>query len=239
MSKIQPVSLYIDETVADLISPENQQQKDQQQQQQQQQSQQQQETYYPQQFDVVVLASSNNKKSKISLCVLVIVVVNLAVALSLGLLSKSFVSRIDDANHMCSASSSSFSSFSQPPTQTIQTWVYNISNPMEYVNGSNALMVELGPYSWSYQLTRDRISFQDDQISFLQYASITFDGSVSCKDSRVCQSHGGDTELYTANVAYQTALQAGMSEGAMMMSMSCSPKQIANIANKSQSLSWT
>ena len=89
-------------------------------------------------------------------------------------------------------------------------------------------MVELGPFNWKQLIIRSDFVFSDSNktMSFNQFQNLTYNPALSCKDK--CQS--SNEFFYTANIAWQSILQASKSEGTLMLSLYCTPTQIGLIS---------
>lgn len=159
-----------------------------------------------------------------------VILFNLGVALCLGLLVRETVWRVHNASRMCDKDHESFSTYKSPPTQTLNTWFYNITNPLEYATGSTAEVHERGPWAWNLNTKRSNVDFnnKEDTIFFDIWYKLGFKKSSSCK---TCGSQ--NDRIYVLNPGMQSLMQNAKSEALMLLSGVCTPTQIQLIYNPS------
>jgi hypothetical protein len=106
---------------------------------------------------------------------------------------------------------------------SVRIYPFNISNPMEYINGATAKMEEVGPYIMNVRSTLFEADFSKPN------------GTVSNHEwSQSGPSSTGasfDDEVFILNYAYMTFLKESQHEGLMLMRAACSSTQIGLIAN--------
>lgn len=62
---------------------------------------------------------------------------------------------VTDSSELCSDSAPTFDYFENPPTQDIEVWIYNITNPGSFLNGvEGAELNEFGPYVFDLDVRR-------------------------------------------------------------------------------------
>lgn len=79
---------------------------------------------------------------------------SVSVAIVFAVIKVKLDETVTDSSEMCSSSAPTFEYFESPPTQSLEVWVYNITNPGEFLNGaSGADMYELGPYVYDLDVS--------------------------------------------------------------------------------------
>jgi hypothetical protein len=106
-------------------------------------------------------------------------------------------------------------------------WAYNVTNPYEFLNlGATAQIHETGFYVHGLQLRRGNISFDNNIVTFHQFAEFSFDESKSCAS---CSS--ASDEVYVFNTAYTALLAQAFNEARLILSAMCAPNQIPSQLN--------
>ena len=83
-------------------------------------------------------------------------------------------STVTDASRMCGKDALTYDYFHHPPKQTLEVWLYNISNTDAYVNhGTTATLDELGPFGFDLDINREQVSFADDKVQFVLWNILT------------------------------------------------------------------
>lgn len=135
---------------------------------------------------------------------------------------------------LCSKSSGSYSLFKNPPEQSKPFWIHNLTNPTDFfVNGEDAELHEIGPFSLTYNKKNRDVSFKDDVLEVLGYDIYHFDASGSCP---WCQDMY--QSVNTVHVAYNTIISKVGNEGAFLLSQACTPTQIGLIAHPNSSIEY-
>jgi hypothetical protein len=128
---------------------------------------------------------------------------------------------------MCSTHAPLFPHFISPPSQKFYSYLYELSNPYDYLSyGNSALLHEIGPFKFTQEIIRPNASFDDslNTFSFVQYTTYEFDSDTSCSDCRSTEK-----EFVVFNSAYNALLQQVKHEAALLLSLTCSRAQIAAI----------
>lgn len=61
---------------------------------------------------------------------------------------------VEQSSELCSKNAPSYDYFKDPPTQNLEVWVYNISNPGLFLSGdAGAELHEKGPYSFNLDVS--------------------------------------------------------------------------------------
>lgn len=159
-------------------------------------------------------------------------------------------SQIEEQMRVCDKSASSYDgwlqNFEGSPNETAieedkettiplynYFYVYNMTNPTEYLQGMPPLLVEKGPY-----VLREYISFLN--VSFEVNGNVTYDqwhyyvpqdgDAPNTKDMNCAGCHRNDV-FTNLNVAYLKLLAQGQNEGSVILGSKCTPNQIVNIAS--------
>lgn len=105
--------------------------------------------------------------------------------------------------------------------------MYNISNPREYIIGKTANVYELGPYSMSLLPVRNNVVLTKSKgtVNFNLYNDITYIDDKSCPECDIL------SPLYVPNVPYLALFSNAQNEASLMLSLTCSAKQIKNISS--------
>jgi len=164
--------------------------------------------------------------SKCAICGLVTMfVVNLAIAIVYFVWIASIEHQIYEASRTCSSGTTKADNFADPPNQDIEVYMYNVSNPYEYIAGADAKILETGAYIYGLQLTRGDVQYngQDDTVSFNLYSNLDYKSGGSCEN---CDNN---KELITFNTPYNFLVGVTQNEAALLLTMTCSSAQIALI----------
>jgi hypothetical protein len=164
---------------------------------------------------------------RIKICsTIFLVLFNLALTLCLVIIVKNIEDSVHNASKVCSSNDQpGYDSFKDPPSQILDTWFYNMTNPYEYSQGASANLVEIGPYSWSVDPAKSDIVFSSADnkktLAYKMYYDLTFNQPQSCD-----QCFKSSDVFWFSNLALPSVLQAGKSEGAMMLASTCTPTQL-------------
>lgn len=113
------------------------------------------------------LLNHENKERKISKkqwgCIIIIVLMNVAIAIAYGLIITEIDTRIADASHVCSSSDPGAENYKHPSSQEVNNYFYNITNPLEIVNGSQAILHEIGPFAFKFKNHRGNVNYDQKE----------------------------------------------------------------------------
>lgn len=103
------------------------------------------------------------------------------------------------------------------------SWFFNVSNPIEYLNGMTPEFHEIGPYGFSLDIIRANPEFSKKAGTF------TYDAYYFVEDdaSRSCANCRHNDVVIVPNYGYQTLLGLSKNEGGILISLTCTPTQIA------------
>lgn len=180
-----------------------------------------------------IFVPKRNSCSKCAIGGLVtIFLVNIIIAVCYGVFTSSINHAVEDASRICSSDSTLSDTFSDPQSQEISIWIYNISNPYEYISGESAIMLETGVYGYDFQINRGNIIYdgKEDTVSYNLWFNIDFNSKKSCP---TCEN---DKELAMFNPAYNFIIGTSQHEAALLLTMTCSPTQISLIPDSPSSL---
>jgi hypothetical protein len=113
------------------------------------------------------LLDHDNKERKLSKgqwgCIVFIVLINIAIAISYGLVITEIDTRIVDASKVCSSSDPGADNFKHPSSQEVNNYFYNIMNPLDIVNGSQAILHEIGPFAYKFKNHRGNVKYDQKE----------------------------------------------------------------------------
>lgn len=140
---------------------------------------------------------------------------------------------LSEATEICDSNADGINILENVPSQLVDTWVYNISNPADYLQGGNAEVHELGVYAFEFQPTLENIEVNDDILEFDQYHQ---DIQFKKKDS--CDSCDKSDQVFVQFTPYSTLVGKARNEAIMLMSMTCSPAQIQLMSSSDPSIGY-
>jgi hypothetical protein len=135
---------------------------------------------------------------------------------------------VDDAAELCDKDWVNYDYFTNPPTQTMTTYVFNISNPAEYLDGGEAQLHEKGPYQFDLDINREEVVFHDDR-KVVDYTLLNYLDFQEDKQCVGCE-HVFKEKVTVINPAYAALLAGSQSEATLLMSLACSSTQIGLMA---------
>lgn len=132
------------------------------------------------------------------------------------------------ATKICSTNDENFDDAFTTTSQETISWVYNVTNPFEYLSkGATAEVHELGGFSYDMKITRTNPRFSEggDRILFTQYVSGRFNPSKSAPGLDITD------EIYSINVAYLAVLGNARHEAMLMLAATCTRPQLGTMGN--------
>ena len=118
-----------------------------------------------------LLESNESKERKISKiqwgCIGFVILLNIGVALSYGLVITEINKGVIDASKICSASDPGAHRYRNPSSQEVNNYFYNITNPMEIIDGGQAILHEIGPFAYKFKNHRGNVKYdsKEDTVS--------------------------------------------------------------------------
>ena len=112
------------------------------------------------------------------------------------------------------------------PEQLVQTWMFNLTNPHEYLAGGDARLNEMGVYGWRFTPQLENIEINTDTMEFDLY---NHDVQFSADDS--CDTCATTETMFHQFTPYGALVGMAKSEAVVMLSIACSPTQIGLIAS--------
>lgn len=148
-----------------------------------------------------------------------------------------FVSKADStlrtATEICDNHADGIEIMEDVPSQLVELWTFNISNPSEYLAGGNAEVHEVGGYGFNFQPKLNNIEVGGDIMEFdLFNENIHFNKDASCD---TCEK---DNLIFSQFTPYSGIMGIARSEAVMMMSMSCTPTQIGLITSTNPAIPY-
>ena len=109
-------------------------------------------------------------------------------------------------------------------------YVFNMTNPTEYLNGEAAELTENGPYVLREYISFLNVSFEgDNHVSYDDWHYyVPQDGTRNTKDM-FCEGCTRNDVVTNLNVAYLRLLGQGQNEGSVLLASKCTQGQILNI----------
>jgi len=173
----------------------------------------------------------------------------LAIGLGVGLYERRFLdSSVANSMRVCSKKDSNYASWEQnfeggvneteieeDKENTIPLYkhfyLYNMTNPSDYLAGEVPVLVERGPYVLrEYQSFLD-VEFDGDNVTYEEWHYfVPQDGQDNKTENMFCEGCDINDEFHNLNGAYLRLLGQGQNEGSLILAATCTAVQISNIA---------
>jgi hypothetical protein len=80
---------------------------------------------------------------------------NIALGITYAVLIHEIETQVEDASNICSSSDEGADRYEDPSSQYVNNYFYNITNPLDIINGGQAELHEIGPYVFDFQVGVD------------------------------------------------------------------------------------
>lgn len=118
--------------------------------------------------DVTTASTSEPTATKRSLSryqwvlVVSLALIALGFGIAYGVIIPELEDRVEDANRVCSSDDPGADMFKDPAKQQFRLYFYNITNPVEVLQGEQHKLHELGSFGYSFTNHRYNIVYNDD-----------------------------------------------------------------------------
>lgn len=131
---------------------------------------------------------------------------------------------LQDATKICNSNAAQIDLMEDVPLQLVESWAYNLTNPLEYLNGGDARVHEMGVYGWNFQPVLENIEVGKETMEFDLYNhDVRFNSDASCDTCNPAD------KFYSQFTPYTSIMGATTSEAVALLIMSCTTTQIGLI----------
>lgn len=82
-----------------------------------------------------------------------LILFNIALGIFYAMLIYEIESTVEDASNVCSSSDAGADRYSDPSSQNVNNYFYNITNPRDIIDGGQAELHEIGPYVFEFEVS--------------------------------------------------------------------------------------
>lgn len=99
--------------------------------------------------------------------ILATVAVNIAIIVAYAVVMETIDQALQDANQICDKNSPLADTVTHPDPQLTQNFFFNVTNPIDVVNGATAILHEIGPFTYRTKNQRGNVQYdkKEDTVS--------------------------------------------------------------------------
>lgn len=113
-------------------------------------------------------------------------------------------------------------------------YIYNMTNPTEYLNGGVAALVERGPYVLRNYISFLDVNFDKTNVTYDEWHYYVPQDGLNGQKDLFCQGCDRNDVITNLNAAYLRLLGQAQNEGLLILASKCTQTQVANVASAVQ-----